>query len=107
MKIYPADIDSVAERFAGLTEVCCFACEDRVYGQNVAIAVVLSSPKPASLRELYEWLKLHLAEHQMPVQWYLLEAIPRTPQGKVSRALVAHHCAAVPPVDFRAILASA
>ena len=106
MKIYPADVDSVAERFAGVTDVCCFACDDRVYGQNVAIAVVLSTPKPASLRELYQWLKLHLAEHQIPVQWYLLDAIPRTPQGKISRVLVAQHCATVPPVNLRAILAS-
>jgi acyl-CoA synthetase (AMP-forming)/AMP-acid ligase II len=104
-KIYPADVDSVAQRFPGVADVCCFACEDRIYGQNVAIAVVLSIPKPASLRELYGWLKLHLAEHQIPVQWYLLDAIPRTPLGKVSRVLVAQHCAAMPPMNLRAILA--
>jgi acyl-CoA synthetase (AMP-forming)/AMP-acid ligase II len=104
MKIYPADIDSVAGRFPGVTDVCCFAGEDRLYGQGVAIAVVLSSSTPASLRELYEWLKVHLAEHQIPVEWYLLDAIPRTPQGKVSRVLVAQHCAGLPPVNLRAIL---
>jgi acyl-CoA synthetase (AMP-forming)/AMP-acid ligase II len=107
LKIYPTDVDSVAERFPGVSEACCFACDDRAYGQSVAIAIVLSHPEPASLKELYGWLKLHLAEYQMPVRWHLLDAIPRTAQGKVSRVLVAEHCAAVPPVDLRAILARA
>jgi acyl-coenzyme A synthetase/AMP-(fatty) acid ligase len=90
-----------------VTEACCFGSDDRAYGQTVAIAVVLANPEPAAVRELYEWLKLHVAEYQMPAQWYLLGAIPRTPQGKVSRVLVAEQCAGVPPVNLRAILATA
>jgi acyl-CoA synthetase (AMP-forming)/AMP-acid ligase II len=105
IKVYPTDIDTVAERFPGVTEACCFACDDRAYGQNVALAVVLSNPDPASLRELHGWLQRHLAEYQMPVRWHLLDAIPRTPQGKTSRSLVADRCAGLPPVDLRAILA--
>ena len=105
MKIYPADVDSVAERFPAVSEACAFACQDRVYGQSVAMAIVLSNREEATLRDLHEWLKRHLAGYQMPVQWYLLDAIPRTPQGKTSRVLVAEHCATVAPVDLRAILA--
>jgi acyl-CoA synthetase (AMP-forming)/AMP-acid ligase II len=107
MKIYPADVDSMAERFPAVSEACAFACQDRVYGQSVAMAIVLSNREEATLRDLHEWLKRHLAGYQMPVQWYLLEAIPRTAQGKTSRVLVAEHCATVAPVDLRAILAGA
>jgi long-chain acyl-CoA synthetase len=107
VKIYPADIDSVAERFPAVKEACAFGCDDRVYGQSIAMAVVLSNREEATLRELHEWLNRHLAAYQMPVQWYLLDAIPRSPQGKTSRVLVAEQCAAVPPVNLRAVLAGA
>ena len=105
IKVYPTDIDNVVERFPGVAEACCFACEDRAYGQNVGLALVLSNPEPASLRELHGWLQRHLAEYQMPVRWHLLDAMPHTQQGKTSRTLVAERCASVPPVDLRTILA--
>lgn len=99
MKIYPGDIDAVVERFAATIDVCCFGYDDPLYGQNVGLAVVLSDSRRETLGRLYYWLKQHLADHQMPVRWYLLEAIPRTSRGKINRAQVADMCARLKPVD--------
>ncbi len=99
-KIYPADIESVVERFAGATDVCCFALDDQLYGQILGIAVVLAEPRDENLHGLHAWLKRHLATFQLPSRWYVLEAIPRTSRGKVNRASVAAACLELNPADL-------
>jgi acyl-CoA synthetase (AMP-forming)/AMP-acid ligase II len=103
MKVYPGDIDAVAERFPGTVDVCSFGYDDAVYGQNIGIAVILESTATENLRNLYAWMKRHLAPHQMPTRWYSLAAIPRTARGKVNRAQVAATCATLTPVNPRGV----
>ena len=105
MKVYPGDVDAVIERFEGALDVCTFACDDALLGENIGVAVVLKAGSEQAIGELYEWAARHLAQHQMPVRWYLLKEIPRTSRGKVNRASVAQACTAQTPVDRRALLA--
>jgi acyl-CoA synthetase (AMP-forming)/AMP-acid ligase II len=93
MKIHPADIDSVAERFPGTRDVCTFAYEDALLGEDVGIALVLEDASDAALLQLQEFCTRHLPGHQLPQRWYLLAEIPRSSRGKVSREAVAKRCA--------------
>ena len=104
MKVYPADIDAVVERFEAARDMCCFGFADPLYGQNVGIALVLEDASADTLRELYQWMTHHLAAHQLPVKWYLLDTIPRTSRGKINRDRVANACATLEPVDLKAAL---
>lgn len=104
MKVFPADIDEVAERHEAVRDVCSFACPDDFYGENVGLAVVMPGADDEALRGLYEWLKTHLAEHKLPVRWYLLDEIPRTSRGKINRASVAAACSDATPLDLRELL---
>src|SRR6185369_12820605 len=103
-KIYPADVDAVVEQFPAASDVCTFALDDPLYGQNVGLAVVLSDRSDATLRSLHAWMKERLAEPKMPVRWFVVDEIPRTSRGKVNRELVREACAAVVPVDLGHIL---
>ena len=103
-KVYPADIEAVVEQFPGVVDFCCFAVEDQHYGQNVGLALVMPEGDDDSIRKLHEWLKAHLAEHQMPVRWHLLDTLPRTSRGKVNRDRIADACRGAPALDLRAIL---
>ena len=94
----------MAEQFAGVNDLCCFAVDDSHYGQNVGLALVMGDASPASLKELHGWLRRHLGEHQMPVQWFLLESLPRTSRGKINRDQIADACRAQAPVDLRRVL---
>jgi acyl-CoA synthetase (AMP-forming)/AMP-acid ligase II len=104
-KIFPGDIDAVAEQFGGTIDVCSFGYEDPLYGENVGIAVVLTEPRMPTLRALHEWVSARLAKHQIPQQWYALESIPRTSRGKINREQVAAECVWRKPVDLRNVLA--
>ncbi len=106
MKIYPADVDAVAERFEAVADVCTFALDDEIYGQSVAMAVVLNKADDEAVRGLHGWMRGHLAEHKMPVRWWIVETIPRTSRGKISRDAVKAACTATPPIDLARILAA-
>jgi acyl-CoA synthetase (AMP-forming)/AMP-acid ligase II len=104
MKIYPADIDEVAERFATTLDVCTFRIDDEFYGENVGIALVLKDRSDASIRDLYAWMDSHLADHKLPVCWYLRDEIPRTSRGKINRDSVMLACKNDKPMDLQSIL---
>jgi acyl-CoA synthetase (AMP-forming)/AMP-acid ligase II len=107
MKIYPSDIDAVVERFPAATDVCAFAFADPLLGEDVGVAVTLSRAGDSTLLDLHRWVSRHLARHQVPQRWYVVEEIPRTSRGKVSRLAVAERCAGLTPVDMARILRAA
>ena len=104
MKIYPGDIDTVAEQYEQTLDVCTFGYGEPLHGENVGIAVVLKSASDEHFRGLYNWIKEHLAKFQMPQRWYLLKEIPRSSRGKINRSQVAQICSDLTPVDHRNIL---
>src|SRR6185503_16322986 len=81
MKVYPGDIDAVAQRFEHTLDVCAFAYSDPHHQENIGIALVLALAGHDTVRHLYAWMKQHLAKFQMPQQWYLVPEIPRTSRG--------------------------
>jgi long-chain acyl-CoA synthetase len=101
MKVYPGDIDAVLERFEGTVDVCAFGYDDAAAGEGIGVALVLRTADERTLRPLYAWARRHLATHQLPRRWYLLDTIPRTSRGKANRASVAERCAALEPLDVR------
>ena len=100
MKVYPSDVDAVIERFPGTTDVCAFAFPEPILGEDVGVAVTLSSSDAEAIVALHDWTATHLAKHQMPQRWYVLDMIPRTSRGKVSRQAVADRCLESTPVNL-------
>lgn len=107
MKIYPADVDAVVERFAQAVDVCTFALDDDMYGQIVGIAVVLADQSDATVSALHGWMAQHLAEHKMPSRWWQVDEIPRTSRGKINREAVKAACIGRQSIDMLRILDSA
>jgi acyl-CoA synthetase (AMP-forming)/AMP-acid ligase II len=105
MKIYPADVDAVVERFEHASDVCTFALDDAIYGQVVGMAVVMNKQDDDTFRALHQWMKTHLAEPKMPVRWWVVEEIPRTSRGKINRDAVKAACVDLPALDLSRILA--
>jgi acyl-CoA synthetase (AMP-forming)/AMP-acid ligase II len=85
-------------------DVCAFALDDPLYGQNVGIAVALGDGDETGVRDLYRWMRERLAEGKLPARWWLLPAIPRSERGKVSRDAVREACVDRPPLDLARIL---
>jgi acyl-CoA synthetase (AMP-forming)/AMP-acid ligase II len=93
-KVHPEDVEAVVEQFDATLDL----------GQEeVAMAVVLRAGDDEVLRRLYAWVRARLAAFQMPRRWYVVDEIPRTSRGKVSRRQVAARCAGLRPVDPRTL----
>ena len=107
IKIYPADVDAVVEGCRRVSDVCAFAVDDPLYGQNVGLAVVLTDARTPPFASSTSWMRERLAEHKMPVRWCLLDAIPRSARGKVNREAVKEACASRAPLDLARILQGA
>ena len=86
-KIAPLEVDAVLEAHPAVAEAVSFGLPHPTWGEQVAAAVVLSSP--ADEQELLAYCREHLAEFKVPTTIYLVEAIPRTATGKVQRRFVA------------------
>ena len=92
-KISPREIDEVLLAHPAVAEAVCFGTEDRVYGEEVAAAVVLSAS--ATEAELISHCRSSLADFKCPKVIYILEAIPRTATGKIQRRNVAAEIARI------------
>jgi acyl-CoA synthetase (AMP-forming)/AMP-acid ligase II len=107
MKVYPADIDEVVGRFTATRDVCTFGIEDELYGQDVAMAVVLEDDSDRTIHALHQWMESRIARHKQPMQWYLMDDIPRTSRGKVNRETVAQHCRLTEPLNLQQVIENA
>lgn len=86
-KISPREIDEALLTHPAVAEAVCFGVPDRVYGEEVAAAVVLRSE--ATEAELIAHCRASLADFKCPKVIYIVEAIPRTATGKIQRRNVA------------------
>ena len=55
MKVHPADVDAVVERFPATLDVCSFGFADALLGEDVGVAVVLTRAGDARCAELHAW----------------------------------------------------
>jgi acyl-CoA synthetase (AMP-forming)/AMP-acid ligase II len=86
-KVSPREIDEVLLRHPAVAEAVCFGIPDKLYGEEVAAAVVLKDS--ASEAELMAHCVTSLANFKFPKKIYIVEAIPRTATGKIQRRIVA------------------
>ena len=85
--ISPAEIEDVLLSHPAVTDAVCFGVEDEKYGEEVAAAVSLSGE--ADEAALVAYCRERLAAFKVPRVIHILEAIPRTPTGKLQRRRVA------------------
>ena len=81
-----------------IAEVAAFGVPHRTLGDDVMAAVVLRAGQALRADEARDWVAARLAHFKVPGRIVFLDALPRTPVGKVDRpalvALAAHGTAA-------------
>ena len=81
VNVYPAEVERVLGEVAGVEDIAVFGVEDEQWGQRVCAAVV----GPADEATLRAHAREHLAPAKRPKEYHRLDALPRTPTGKVRR----------------------
>ena len=81
VNVYPAEVERVLAELEGVEDVAVFGRDDEQWGQRVCAAVV----GPVDEESLASYAREHLAPAKRPKEWHRLDALPRTPTGKVRR----------------------
>lgn len=88
-KISPREIDEVLLTHPAIAEAVAFGVPHRMWGEEVAAAVVLRAESSASESDLLAYCRQRLAEFKSPKRIHIVQAIPRTATGKLQRRIVA------------------
>jgi acyl-CoA synthetase (AMP-forming)/AMP-acid ligase II len=86
-KIAPREIDEALEAHPAVREAVSFGVPHPTWGEQVAAAVVVS--EPVTEKELVAFARSRLADFKVPSRLYFVDAIPKTPTGKIQRRFVA------------------
>jgi oxalate---CoA ligase len=65
-KISPIELDNILIQHPDISEAVSFAIDDEMYGQNVAIAVVMKDGKKLGAEELEQWMSTKVAKFKLP-----------------------------------------
>ncbi|KAI4099029.1 MAG: hypothetical protein L6R37_006202 [Teloschistes peruensis] len=88
-KISPVELDNVVAQHPAVAEVVCFAVPDKMYGQDVGMAVLCREGASLTKDELRQWMATKVAKFKVTKEIYFTPIIPRTATGKIQRKMVA------------------
>ena len=88
-KIGPREIDEVILAHPAVAEAVAFGVAHPAWGEEVAAAVVLKEGVSATEASIIAFCKERLADFKVPRKIYIVDSIPRTGTGKISRVNVA------------------
>jgi hypothetical protein len=88
-KVSPAAVDAALLRHPDVQDAVTFAVPHPTLGEDVVAAVVVRETAACSPRELRDFAFAELAAFMVPSQIVLADELPRSPAGKLDRALVA------------------
>ncbi len=86
--IYPAEVESALKQHPAVKEACIVGIPDPEWGQSVVGVVVLYEGQDATPQELLAFLQDKLARYKQPRALEIVEFLPITASGKVSRSEV-------------------
>ncbi|MCK0118476.1 AMP-binding protein [Isoptericola sp. S6320L] len=94
--VVPEDVEAALRPVPGVRDVVVAGAPHRRLGA-VVVAVVEADDRPGLRSHLERVARATLAPAQRPRRWYRLDALPRTPDGKIARAALGASVAGTDP----------
>ncbi|MBL4789966.1 MAG: AMP-binding protein, partial [Kordiimonadaceae bacterium] len=82
--VYPADIEAVLTQLDRVAEAAVVGAKDEVTGEKVVAYVVRSDDKLTEA-EVIDYCREHLTNYKVPKVVRFIDALPKSPVGKVLR----------------------
>ncbi len=86
--IYSPQIENVISMHPAVSEVAVIGVPDEELGEAIKAVVVLKVGRRATEEELIEWCKGRLENYQVPSSVDFISSLPKTPSGKIRKALL-------------------
>ncbi|HEY2746447.1 MAG TPA: AMP-binding protein [Polyangia bacterium] len=85
VNIYPWEIEQRLHEHPSVLEAAVVGVPDPEWGESLAAFIVLREAMTATGEELGAWVKESLADYKRPRNFQFVDALPRTPTGKVPK----------------------
>ncbi len=83
--VYPREIEEVLYQHPKIQEACAIGVPDAYRGETVKVFVVLKEGQTATVEEMIEYCRTHLARYKAPTLVEFRKELPRSQVGKVLR----------------------
>ena len=83
--IYPREIEEVLFEHPAVAEVAVIGLPDERWGETVAAVIRPVAGHVLNRSELVEAVRLRLAPHKTPRQWFVIDSFPLTGSGKIQK----------------------
>ncbi len=81
-KIYPEEVEGVLKAHPDVFDVLVVGVPDERWGERVTAIVQARPGREPQLEDLMEHCRSHIASYKIPRQVFLVETVPRLPNGK-------------------------
>lgn len=85
IRIEPGEIEAALGQHPEVRECVVLAREDILDGKRLVVYIVVNQQRAPSTHDLRSFLKQKLPDYMVPSAFVYLDALPRTPNGKVDR----------------------
>ncbi len=85
VNIYPRELEAVLEKHEAIADCTVFGIPDEQWGEALVAYVVCKSGAMLTEADVIAWCAEHLARFKRPKIVRFVEAIPKTPSGKVQK----------------------
>jgi acyl-CoA synthetase (AMP-forming)/AMP-acid ligase II len=86
--IYPAEVEAALKRHPAVLDSAVVGMPDELWGERVVAFVQKRDGATVQPEELIEFMRTNMAKYKCPKIVCFLDALPRTPLGKVQRSVV-------------------
>ena len=84
MKVWPAEVEALLYGHPAIQEACVISSPDEYRGETVKAVLVLKPGEAVSAEALGAWCREKMAAYKIPRLFQFVEALPKSPTGKVA-----------------------
>ena len=85
LKVIPSEVEEVIALIPGVTEVAVYAGHRRSGSQFIKAAVAVQEGSQVNMQLIRSHCEYHLVHYKRPERIFFIEALPRSPAGKIVR----------------------
>ncbi len=89
--VYPIEVEKTLAAHPEVAEATVLGVDDEQYGQRLAAFVVLTPAASATVDDLKQHVRENLANYKVPREIIVLDELPRSSTGKISRRDLQSH----------------
>ncbi|WP_051208110.1 class I adenylate-forming enzyme family protein [Saccharospirillum impatiens] len=97
--VFPAEVEQVLLQHRGVEDAAIAGEHDPTWGETGVAFIVLKPGDRTTQEDMQYFARQRLAPYKVPHRWVFLEALPKTPTGKVRRSRIRSWLRSPPPLS--------